>query len=184
MFTRLSDVDFAEYLRLTVPYAAATDTDVPPQSPGLVGRLLQRGFLFVVAAARLKLDHPTMPRLTLRLRTFWLLAHVHGLAPPVDRVNVSALEGQHLDVNAPEIQPIAYHYLRASLESLGANERAVLDDVAVTLSYLNAGWPAAPTPCACSPARKPLPQRLQPLGNHGGRIDAGRLLNQPGQFVI
>ncbi len=136
--TRLADADFAEYIRLTVPYAAADQKAVAPRPAGLVGRLLQRGFLFVVAAMRLKLDHPSMPRITLRLKTFWLLAHLHGLAPKVDRVDVSALARPRVDVNAPDVQPIAYHYLRTSLESLGAHERPVLDDIAIAVSSLNA----------------------------------------------
>ncbi len=136
--TRLPDADFAEYVRLTVPYAAASGKEVPASAPDMVGRLLQRGFLFVVAATRLKLDHPAMSRLTLRLKTFWLLAHLHGLAPRVDRVDVSAMRSPLPDVNGPDIQPVAYHYLRASFESLGASERPVLDEIAVTVSYLNA----------------------------------------------
>lgn len=136
--TRLADADFAEYIRLTVPYAAADPKAVAARPASLVGRLLQRGFLFVVAAMRLKLDHPAMPRITLRLKTFWLLAHLHGFAPKVDRVNGSVLAHRRVDLNAPGIQPIAYHYLRASLESLGAHERPVLDDIAIAVSSLNA----------------------------------------------
>jgi len=136
--TRLADADFAEYVRLTVPFAAASQKDVPSSAPGMVERLLQRGFLFVVAATRLRLDHPTMSRLTLRVKTFWLLAHLHGLAPRVDRVDIAALRRPLPDINRPDIQPVAYHYLRATLESLGASERPVLEDVAVAVSYLNA----------------------------------------------
>lgn len=136
--TRLPDADFAEYVGLTVPYAAA-DTKPPVTSePGWVAPLLQRGFLFVVAATRLKLDHPAMPRLALRLKTFWLLAHLHGLAPRLDRFNVSALATNRVDVNSPGVQPIAHHYLRAHLESLGASERPICDDIAIAVSYLNA----------------------------------------------
>jgi len=136
--TRLPDDDFAEYLRLTVPFTAGDRKPVPHQAPGMVGRLLQRGFLFVVAATRLKLDNPALSRLTLRIRVFWLLAHLHGLAPRLDRVDVSALSRNRVDMNAPGIQAVAHHYLRASFESLGASERPILDDVAVTVSYLNA----------------------------------------------
>ena len=136
--TRLPDADFAEYVRLTVPFAAADQKDVARPVPGLVGRLLQRGFLFVVAATRFKLENPAMSRIALHLNTFWLLAHLHGLAPRVGRVNASALRRGRVEVNAPETQPIAYHYLRASLESLGASQRPVLDDIAVAVSYLNA----------------------------------------------
>ncbi len=136
--TRLPDDDFAEYVRLTVPFAAADRKPVSHRAPGVVGRLLQRGFLFVVAATRLKLENPAMPRLTLRLRMFWLLAHLHGLAPRVDRVDVSALRGRLPDLDGPDIQPVAHHYLRASFESLGASERPVLDEIAVAVSCLNA----------------------------------------------
>ena len=136
--TRLTDADFAEYVRLTVPFAAADQKAVARQVPGLVGRLLQRGFLFVVAATRFKLENPAMSRIALRLNTFWLLAHLHGLAPRVGRINASALRRGRVDLNTPETQPIAYHYLRASLESLGASQRPVLDDIAVAVSYLNA----------------------------------------------
>lgn len=136
--TRLPNAAFAEYVRLTVPFAAADQKAVARRVPGLVGRLLQRGFLFMVAATRFKLENPAMSRIALRLNTFWLLAHLHGLAPRVGRVNASALRRGRVDLNAPETQLIAYHYLRASLESLGASQRPVLDDIAVAVSYLNA----------------------------------------------
>ena len=136
--TGLPDADLAEYIRLTVPFAAADEKEVVNPEPGFVARLLQRGFLFVVAATRLKLDHPEMSRLALRVKTFWLLAHVHGLAPRVGRVDVAALSRKRVDINAPDVQPVAYHYLRASLEALGASRRPVVDEVAVFISYLNA----------------------------------------------
>lgn len=135
---RLTDADFAEYVKLTVLYAASADTAVPPRTPGWVGRLLQRGFLFVVAATRLRIEHAAQSRFRLRLQMFWLLAHFHRLAPGFGRVNVTALTRGHVDVDAPEIQPIVHHYLRASLQSLGAGERPVLDDFAIAVSYLNA----------------------------------------------
>jgi Fe-S-cluster containining protein len=103
--TGLADADFAEYVRLTVPFAAADTKAIVAPDP---------------------------------LKTFWLLAHLHGLAPRLGRVNVSALGRDRVDVNSPHVQPIAHHYLRASLESLGASERPLLDDLAVTVSYLNA----------------------------------------------
>lgn len=147
---RLADADFAEYVKLTVPYAAAADTAVPARATGWVGRLLQRGFLFVVAATRLRIEQAALSNFTIRLRMFRLLAHFHGLAPGFGRVNVAALSRKngpaeagrhinaHVDVNAPEIQPIVHHYLRASIQSLGAGERPLLDDLAIAVSYLNA----------------------------------------------
>ena len=48
-----------------------------------------------------------------------------------------------MDLNAPEIQPVAYHYLRASLEAIGARRRPILDDVAIAVSCLNAACATA-----------------------------------------
>lgn len=134
---RLPDADFAEYVRLTVPFAAATDKDPPARPPSRVGRLLQRGFLFAVTATRLRLEHGHGSRVALRLRTLWLLAHLHGLAPRAGRVNVAALRGR-VDINGPKIQPVALHYLRASFQCLGASGRPVLDELAIAVSFLNA----------------------------------------------
>lgn len=135
---RLPDADFAEYVRLTVPHAAASTTVVPARPPSWVGLLLQRGFLFVVAAARLRLENHGMSRLVLRLKVIKLLAHVHGLAPRGDGVDMSALKRRRLDLNAPDVQPVAFNYLRAQFEAVGVTERPVLDHLAVAVAYLNA----------------------------------------------
>lgn len=134
---RLPDEDFAEYIKLTLPHAAATPAPAPPKAPGRVGRLLQFGFLYFVAATRYAIDHRGDSRWSLRLARLRLLAHFHRLGPAVDRVDVGALR-QRLDVNTPAIQPVAYHYLRASVEALGARERPLLDDFAIAVSCLNA----------------------------------------------
>ena len=52
-------------------------------------------------------------------------------------MNVGALKRTRVDINAPEIQPVAYHYLRASIEALGARERPLVDDLAIAVSCLN-----------------------------------------------
>ncbi len=135
---RLADADFAEYIKLTLPYAAAATKAVEPTSPGRIGRLMQFGFLYIVAATRYAIDHRGDTRWSLRIGRLRLLAHFHRLAPAVDRVNVRVLRRQRVDVNAPAIQPVAYHYLRASIEGLGARERPVLDDFAIAVSCLNA----------------------------------------------
>ena len=140
---RLSDAAFAEYLKLTLPYAAAKAQ--PPASPkptgeggpGRIGRLMQFGFLYLVAATRYGIDHRGDSPWSIRLGRLRLLLHFHGLAPPTDRVDVRALK-RRVDLNAPEIQPVAYHYLRAAIEALGARERPVLDDFAIAVSCLNA----------------------------------------------
>lgn len=134
---RLSDEDFAEYIKLTLPFAAAAATPMAPIGPGPIGRLMQFGFLYVVTATRYGIEHRGDSRWSLRLGRLRLLAHFHRLAPAVDRVNVGRLR-QRVDVNAPAIQPVAYHYLRASIEALGARTRPVLDDLAIAVSYLNA----------------------------------------------
>lgn len=139
---RLADADFAEYIKLTLPYAAANQPASPQLAseggPGRIGRLMQFGFLYVVAATRYAIDHRGHSPWALRLGRLRLLAHFHRLAPPQDRVNVRALRRQRVDINDPAIQPVAYHYLRASLEALGAGDRPVLDDLAIAVSYLNA----------------------------------------------
>jgi hypothetical protein len=91
-----------------------------------------------VAATRYAIDHRGDSRWSLRIGLLRLLAHFHRLAPAVDRVNVRVLGRQCIDVNAPAIQPVAYHYLRASIEALGARERPILDDFAIAVSCLNA----------------------------------------------
>jgi Fe-S-cluster containining protein len=135
---RLPDTDFAEYIKLTVPYAA-TSTKAPlPQRPGRIGRLMQFGFLFVVCATRYGIEHRTASPFAKRLAGVRLLAHFHGLAPGVDRVNVRAARGRRLDLDAPELQGVAYHYLRSSIEAIGARERPIVDDLAIAVSCLSA----------------------------------------------
>ncbi len=135
---RLADADFAEYIKLTLPYAAAAGTLVVSRPPGRIGRMLQFGFLYVVAATRYAIDHRGRSPWSLRLGRLRLLAHFHRLAPAMDRVNVRVLRRQRVDVNDPAIQPVAYHYLRASIDALGARERPILDDFAIAVSCLNA----------------------------------------------
>jgi Fe-S-cluster containining protein len=134
---RLNDADFAEYIKLTLPYAAASTSAAPPGRPGRIGRLMQFGFLYVVAATRYGIEHRSDSVWSKRIAGVRMLAHFHRLAPAMDRVNVGALKGR-VDINAPDIQPVAYHYLRASLEGLGARRRPLLDDLAIAVSCLNA----------------------------------------------
>ncbi|MEP6782472.1 MAG: YkgJ family cysteine cluster protein, partial [Acidobacteriota bacterium] len=44
----LADADFAEYVALTLPFAASKADAVPPRPPGRMARLLQYGFVFLV----------------------------------------------------------------------------------------------------------------------------------------
>jgi hypothetical protein len=77
----LPEADFAEYLALTVPHAAAKPDAPPAQRPGSIARLLQYGFLYTVTAIRADLEHPGQSRSRLRRLRLQLLAHFHGLAP-------------------------------------------------------------------------------------------------------
>jgi hypothetical protein len=134
----LGDADFAEYVSLTVPHAAAKLDDPPARTPGSIARLLQYGFLYTVAAIRADLEHPGQSRARLRLLRLRLLAHFHGLAPGLERVRVGALKTHHVDINNPQIRPIVFHYLRSTLETLGSTGRPLIDELAIAVSYLNA----------------------------------------------
>jgi Fe-S-cluster containining protein len=135
----LADADFAEYVSLTVPHAATKrDTAQPGRDAGVVARMLQYGFLYAVAATRDDIAHRNQSRAQSRLRRLQLLAHFHGLAPGLGGVNVKALKRQRVDINHDEIRPIAFHYLRSTIETLGATGRPVVDELSMAASYLNA----------------------------------------------
>src|SRR5437764_813391 len=55
---RLSPPRLAEYVELTGRYAAKSEQPLPPRPPSALGRLLFRGFLFAVVAAREQLEDP------------------------------------------------------------------------------------------------------------------------------
>jgi Fe-S-cluster containining protein len=149
---RLKPEAFAEYLALTGRHAASSEKPVPARPPSLVGRLLQRGFLFVVAATRLQVENKSFSgwRLGLRLRLFRLLAHFHGLSGGVSGIDLRAARRVPVDVDAPELRPIVYHYMRSSLEGLGTGRRPVLEELAVAFSYLNAAGDLAAMNAAAS----------------------------------
>lgn len=135
---RLPDADFAEYVALTLPYAASRTESPAIRRPSRVGRMLQNGFRYLVAATRLRVEQRVAPRWRVRLNLLRLLAHFHGLAPALGRVNVKRLGQRPVDVNAADLLPWAHHYLRACIQSLGARDRPVLDDFAIAVSCLNA----------------------------------------------
>lgn len=134
----LPDEGFAEYVALTLPYAAKNRQTPPLRPATVVGRLLQYGFLYAVAATRLRSEQRGHSKLQLRIASARLLAHFHRLAPSLGRVDVGTLSHGSIDLNAPDIRPIVFHYLRSSIESLGGRERPLVDDLAMSASYLNA----------------------------------------------
>ena len=111
----LPDQDFAEY---SGPHRSPCRSERPTRrrarEPGWIARMLQYGFLYTVTAIRADLEHPGQSRARLRLLRLQLLAHFHGLAPGLERVNVKALRRRRVDINDPEIRPIVFHYLRSS----------------------------------------------------------------------
>lgn len=134
----LGDDEFAEYLALTVPHAAAKPGAPPERQPGRIARMLQYGFLYAVTATRDDIAHPGQSRTASRFRRLRLLAHFHGVAPPVGGVNVKALRRRSVDINDEQMRPIAFHYLRSTIETLGAASRPIVDEIAMAVSYLNA----------------------------------------------
>ena len=134
----LADGDFQQYIALTVPHAAAKADAPPALEPGRIARLMQRGFLYAVAAIRADLEQPGRSRAQLRLMRLRLLAHFHGLGPGLERVRLGALKRVRVDINDPEIRPTVFHYLRSTLETLGSSGRPMVDEVAIAASILNA----------------------------------------------
>jgi hypothetical protein len=130
---------FAEYIELTGRYAAASDRPSPDRGPSAVGRVLSRGFLFAVLAAREQLRSPASGmRIGLRARLARLLAHTHGLGPGVGDVDLRAgrLVGHGLD--DPAVRDLVLHYLRAAVEDLGTGRRPVVDELVMSAALLNA----------------------------------------------
>lgn len=135
---QLDEASFAEYVKLTLPYAASNAAPGSARGAGRIGRMLQYGFLYCVAAMRLRLAHRSASPWAQRFRLLQLLAHFHRLSPSPGSVDVSRLRSARVDLNGPEIQPIAAHYLRTTIGALGASERPVVDDLAIAMSCLNA----------------------------------------------
>jgi hypothetical protein len=152
---KLTPERFAEYLELTGRYAAGSDRPAPAHGPSVVGRLLSRGFLFAVLAAREQLRAPgTGLRLGLRARLVRLLAHTHGLGPGVADVDLRKGRGVSRALDDPEAHRLVHHYLRAAVEDLGTGRRAFVDElvlavahvrVALAFAAMRAGEAGAPT---------------------------------------
>ncbi|PYQ24036.1 MAG: hypothetical protein DMF81_06770 [Acidobacteria bacterium] len=137
---RLPPPRLAEYVELTGRYAAKSEQPLPPRPPSALGRLLFRGFLFAVVAAREQLEDPRPSglRLDLRWRLLRLLAHAHGVGPGLPGLDLAAARAAELDPSDPEIHAVAWNYLRAAVATLGTGRRPVLDELAVAVGFLNA----------------------------------------------
>lgn len=136
---RLAPERFAEYLELTGAFAARSDKPVRVRRPGRVARLLARGFLFLVVAAREHLAEGAYfgPRLRLRLRLARLFAHFHGIAPGTTRVSLPAARRVRIDLSDPETRAILYNALRAGIETVGTGRWPVLTEMGIQAALLN-----------------------------------------------
>jgi lysine-N-methylase len=137
---RLPPPRFAEYLELTGRYAAKSEQPLAARPASALGRLLSRGFLFAVVAAREQLEDPHASgwRLGLRWRLARLLAHAHGVGPGLPALDLAAARRARFDPNDREVHGLAWNYLRASVQTLGTGRRPVLDELAVAVAFLNA----------------------------------------------
>jgi Fe-S-cluster containining protein len=130
---------FAEYVELTGRYAAASDRASPDRRPSAVGRVLSRGFLFAVLAAREQLRSPASGmRIGLRARLARLLAHTHGLGPGVGDVDLRGGRLVARGLDDPAVRELVLHYLRATVEDMGTGRRPVVDELVMAVALLNA----------------------------------------------
>jgi Fe-S-cluster containining protein len=136
---RLPAPRFSEYLELTGRYAAKSEQPVDARAPSALGRLLFRGFLFAVVAAREQLDEARESglRLGLRWRLARLLAHAHGVGPGLGGLDRAAVRRARLDVQQRDVHPLVGNYLRSTVQTLGTGRRPVLDELAVGVSFAN-----------------------------------------------
>jgi Fe-S-cluster containining protein len=136
---KLDSARFDEYVELTGRYAAGSDRPSPPAKPSAIGRVLSRGFLFAVLAAREQLRGPDSGlRLGLRARLIRLAAHTHGLGPGVADVDLRAGRVVARSLEDPEVHGLVHHYLRAAISDLGSGRRPLVDEMVIAVALLNA----------------------------------------------
>jgi Fe-S-cluster containining protein len=137
--TALKPDALAEYVELTGRYAARSDKPAEARPPSALGRLLARGFLFVVAAAREQIQdgRGSGLRLGLRLRLLRLMLHTHGIGPGVGDVDLRAARRAGVDLAEPQVHALVFNYLRATIETLGTGRRPVVEEMAVAMAFLN-----------------------------------------------
>jgi Fe-S-cluster containining protein len=137
----LADDALAEYLELTGSFAIRSEKPPPRRGASRLARLLFRGFVYAIVAARLQLQDGRRSGLrpALRLRLARLLLRAHGLWPGGDDLDLRAGRRAAVDLARPELHAIAHNYLRASIATLGTGRRAVTDEAGLAVSFLQAG---------------------------------------------
>lgn len=138
---RLDPDDFAEYVRLTGRFAVTSTRPEPEVRATRVGRLLLRGFLLAVVAARLQAAAPRRGlRLALRARVLRAALHLHGLWPPTEGLDRQAPRRIQVPLDEPGIHGLVHHFLRSTLETLPTGRRSLLDEVAWAFATLDAAF--------------------------------------------
>ena len=158
--TRLKPEALAEYIALVGGHASLSAAPAATKPPSALARLLFRGFLFVVMAGREQVQDRSgsVLRLGLRLKLARLLAHVHGLGPRVDGIDMAAARRARVDLDDPGVRGLAHNYLRAAIAALGSGRRPVIDEMALAVAFLNAG-------CALAAMRAGRAGRPRPDAN-------------------
>jgi Fe-S-cluster containining protein len=136
---RLAPEDLAEYVILTGAFAVKTaDRPVPDRRASRLARLLSRGRLFVTCAIEAQRIHREEGGLRLRLRAHLLrlLLHAHGVGPSTPELDMRAAHALPVDGNA--VAPLARHYLRGAIETVGSGRHPVLDELARSAAVLHA----------------------------------------------
>ena len=134
---RLSDERLSEYLELTGRFAAKSDEPLPPRPPSRVARLLFRGLVFAVGAVRERLGAGEAGSL-LKLRLARMLAHVHGVGPPVAGIDIAAVRRTPVPFEKEGLRRLAHGYLRAHLATLGTGRSPVVEELGLAVGLLNA----------------------------------------------
>lgn len=133
---RLADDRRSEYVVLTSGYRAGPKP--PPaaaQRPGLVSRLLFRGFLFAVLALRER--RASAAGWGQRLRVLALLLHAHGLFPGVAGARLRAARGVRVAADAA-VAGLVRSFLRQAVETTGGGSRSLQDELAFAAAQAQA----------------------------------------------
>ncbi len=136
---KLAPERFDEYVELTGRYAAASDRPSPDRRASTVGRVLSRGFLFAVLAAREQLRRPASGmRLGLRARSraCWptRMGSVRASATSTCAPDASSRAGSTIRRARPRPALPA----RRGSRIWGTGRRPVVDELVMAVALLNA----------------------------------------------
>jgi Fe-S-cluster containining protein len=177
---RLEDEAFGEYVTLTGRFAVAAEKPAPSERPSPVGRLVRRGFLLAVVAARLQAAGPRAgARLSLRSRLVRVALHLHGLWPPTEGLDRRARQRVRVDLGDPAAHALVHHFLRSTLETLPTGRRPLVDELALAFATLDAALALG-----ASRAAQADRDTLQPQDLVAGLVEAADLGQTAGEGVL